>query len=156
MNRTLQSKRGFTLIEILIVVVIIGVLASIAVPTFTKYLKNARAATFASDIRALAHAGAQYSLESGWWVPDTSSGVFPTELKGYFSEQKFKLSTSLGGVWDFEQDGVGAFTSAVGVHRPKESDAIFAIVDKRIDDGNLSTGLFQKIDSDRYYFIIEE
>lgn len=151
-----NAKNGFTLIEIMVVVVIVGVLAAIAIPTFTKYLRNARAATFASDIRTLANAGAQYSLESGWWVPDTSSGVYPTELEGYFSEQKFNLGTPLGGQWDFEQWDLGNFTSAVGVHGPDHSDEMFALIDKRIDDGDLSTGLFQKLASDRYYYVIQE
>ena len=51
-----NAKKGFTLIEIMVVVVVIGVLAAIAIPTFTKYLRNTRAATFASDIRTLANA----------------------------------------------------------------------------------------------------
>lgn len=156
MTTSKHSKQGFTLIEIMIVVFVIGVLAAIAIPAFKNYLRNTRAATFASDIRTLSQAGAQCALESGWWVSDTSSGEFPEELEGYFSEKKFNLGTSLGGQWDFEQYDLGGFTSAVGVHRPTEGDEVFAIVDKRIDDGNLSTGYFQKIANDRYYMIIEE
>lgn len=156
MKKANNSKKGFTLIELMIAVVILGVLASIAVPLFSNYVRNSRAATFASDIRILANAGSQYSLESGWWVPDAPSGEFPEELEGYFSRRKFELGSSLGGQWDFEQDGLGDFTSAVGVDGPAESDEIFAVVDKRIDDGNLSTGLFQKLASDRYYYIIAD
>lgn len=156
MTNNHRSKRGFTLIELLIALMVIGVVAAIALPAFTKYLRNTRATTFTRDIRTLAYAGMQYSLESGWYVSDSSSGVFPSELEGYFSEQKFLLGTSLGGVWDFEQDDLGDFTSAVGVHGPDEGDDIFLIVDQRIDDGNLSTGMFQKLAADRYYFIIEE
>lgn len=156
MNKTKHAKQGFTLIEILVVVVVIGVLASIAVPLFSQYLRNAKAATFSNDIRILANAGAQYALESGLWVSDTGDGEFPTELEGYFSQRKFELGSSLGGKWDFEQYDLGDFTSAVGVHEPVENDEVFAMVDKRIDDGNLSTGLFQKVGPDRYYYIIED
>ncbi|MDQ8186465.1 type II secretion system protein [Pelagicoccus sp. SDUM812002] len=156
MNKAKNSRKGFTLIELLIAVVILGVLASIAVPLFSNYVRNARAASFASDIRILASAGSQYALESGWWVQDSASGVFPPELEGYVSKKKFELGSPLGGKWDYEQDGVGDFTSAVGVHAPTHGDEIFAVVDKRIDDGDLTTGLFQKIDSDRFYYVIEE
>lgn len=156
MRSTKQSKNGFTLVEVMIVVFIIGVLAALALPMFAKYLRNTRAASFVSDIRSLASAGNQYALEAGEWVPSTSPGEYPEALEGYFSQRKFNLGTSLGGVWDFDQDDIGYFTSAVGVVGPTESDELFAIVDKRIDDGNLATGLFQKLASDRYYYIIED
>ncbi len=151
-----HSKKGFTLIEVLIVVVIIGVLAAIALPAFTRYMRNARAASFAADIRTLAGAGNQYALESGYWVEETNAGVYPTELEGYFSEQKYALGSSLGGQWNFEQYGLGDFTSAVGVSGASESDEVFAIVDKRIDDGNLATGIFQKLGDKSYYYVIED
>ncbi|EDY83889.1 prepilin-type N-terminal cleavage/methylation domain protein [Verrucomicrobiia bacterium DG1235] len=156
MNTAKNTKQGFTLIELMIAVAVVGVLASIAIPFFQQYLRNSRAATFASDIRTLANAGAQYSLESGWWVEDSSTGEFPPELEGYFSKRKFELGSSLGGQWDFEHNDLGDFTSAVGVHRPTENDEIFALVDKRIDDGDLSTGFFQKLEADRYYYVIED
>lgn len=156
MKRTLRTKEGFTLIELMIAMFVIGVVATIAIPAFSKYMRNTRATTFTRDVRTLAYAGMQYALESGWYVSDTSSGIFPTELEGYFSKQKFELGTSLGGVWDFEQDDAGDFTSAVGVVGPTESEAIFQLVDKHIDDGNLTTGAFQKIGADRYYFVIED
>lgn len=156
MTQATQSKKGFTLIELLVAIVVIGVIASIALPSFQKYLHLSKATTFANDIRILANAGDQYALESGWWVDDTASGVFPTELEGYVSQRKFELGSSLGGVWDFEQDDLGGFTSAVGVVDPIEKEELFVIVDKRIDDGELSTGLFQKVAAGRYYYVIAD
>ena len=40
----MRSKRGMTLIELLIVIVIVGILAAIAVPTYTNYIQRARRA----------------------------------------------------------------------------------------------------------------
>lgn len=151
-----RSKDGFTLIEIMVVVVVIGVMAAIAIPSLTKHVRNARAGSFAYDIRTLANAGQQYSLESGYWLPDTDAGAYPEELDGYFSEQKFNLGSTLGGVWDFEQYGLGDFTSAVGVVNPAYGDEVFVLVDKAIDDGNLATGIFQKLADASYYYVIED
>ncbi len=48
-----QERRGFTLVELLLVVVIIGVLASIAVPKFTGAREKAFTATVTSDLKEM-------------------------------------------------------------------------------------------------------
>jgi type II secretion system protein G len=52
-NRRNQVKRGFTLIEILIVVVILGILAAIIVPQFTDAAQTAGASSARSQLQSL-------------------------------------------------------------------------------------------------------
>ncbi len=58
-------KRAFTLIELLIVVAIIGLLASIAVPNFVNAWNRAKVARAKADLRTLATALDMYRLEHG-------------------------------------------------------------------------------------------
>lgn len=60
-----KSKKGFTLVEIMIVVVIIGLLAAMAVPAFQKVRQNSQEKAITNNLRQVAHAGAQYILEEG-------------------------------------------------------------------------------------------
>ena len=61
----LGNEGGFTLIELMIVVAIIGILAAIAVPLFMNIQARARTGKAQSDTRSLASAIVQYSAHCG-------------------------------------------------------------------------------------------
>lgn len=61
----MQSKKGFTIIEILVVIIIIGVLASIVVFSVINYIIKSRDATRKSDLRQLETALSVYFSENG-------------------------------------------------------------------------------------------
>jgi len=70
----LRSSRGFTLIEIMVVVVIIGLLAAFAVPLFMGRVDEARITKTRADIQAIETALAMYRLDTARY-PNTSQGL---------------------------------------------------------------------------------
>ena len=62
-RETLMARRGFTLIEILMVVVIIGILAALAIPKFSRSKSMTYSASIKQDLRTLSVAQEDYFLE---------------------------------------------------------------------------------------------
>lgn len=72
--RLTRGQEGFTLIEILVVVVILGILASIIVPKIMKRPEEARRTKAVMDIKAIETALNLYRLDSGVY-PSTEQGL---------------------------------------------------------------------------------
>lgn len=60
-----KNSQGFTLVEIMIVVVIIGLLAAMAIPAFQKVRRSSQEKTMINDARQIAAGAQQYFLENG-------------------------------------------------------------------------------------------
>jgi type IV pilus assembly protein PilA len=81
----MNKVRAFTLVEIMVVVVIIGLLAALAVPTFVKIRATSQDKAVTNNLRQLLFAADQYYLESG------NTTVRSVELVGTNTTQYIKV-----------------------------------------------------------------
>ena len=63
--KNMNKSKGFTLVEIMIVVVIIGLLAAMAIPAFQKVRQASQDKAVLNNARQLSAAADQYYLENG-------------------------------------------------------------------------------------------
>ena len=139
MNHPHQSAQGFTLVEIMIVVVIIGLLAAIAIPAFQRSRERSLAARLTNDFRQFDSAFQRYLMENGQGPPAAGIGVVPTGMAGYLPDA-FVQNSPLGG--NYQWSGP---SSTVVLRNSNATDSIMLIVDTALDDGDLATGEFQKL-----------
>jgi len=58
-----HSERGFTLLELMIVMVVIGLLAAIAIPSYTNNIRNAKEAVLKEDLHTMRTAIDSYTVD---------------------------------------------------------------------------------------------
>ncbi len=80
MLRTNRKIQAFTLVEILIVVVILGILAAIIIPRFANASKDARRASLSSQLGAVRAQIQLYTIEHGDQRPPNFTGNNWTDL----------------------------------------------------------------------------
>ncbi len=86
-----RRRRGFTLIEMLMVVTIIGVLSSIAVPKFRTVKRRALATQIVGDVDVVRLATMSFFADSGYFPRETGAGNIPRGLRPYLPN-RFRFS----------------------------------------------------------------
>ena len=74
MSKLFSKREGFTLIELMIVVAIIGILAAIAIPAFINYVKRSKTSEAPANLKAL-FTGASSYYESERWPRGVETGA---------------------------------------------------------------------------------
>ncbi len=87
-----NCPKGFTLLELLVVVLIIGILAAVALPQYQKAVEKTRAVQAFTVLKALAQAQKTYYLENGKYA--TQFNELDVELTGWTGNKKWVNSST--------------------------------------------------------------
>lgn len=147
-------SNAFTLIEILIVVIVLGILASIAIPSIQASREETANHTFATNIRYACGPIQMYNFRNGAYPPDRNPGEYPAGLEHALGGMDWTGTTPIGGQWDWDYNVFG-ITAAVSVHGPDNDTDQMAKIDAILDNGNLANGAF-RIRSGGYMLVIAE
>lgn len=157
-RRRQPSSHGFTLVEIMVVVVIIGLLAALAIPAYLRVQRSAQNSRIENDFRVFAQAFEVYNTVNGTWPNNVGPGVVPTTpvpMAGDFRTETWTSNSVIGGRWNWDKGNLG-IAAAISISGFTCDDAQLAEIDAKLDDGDLTTGLFQKIASNRVCYILEQ
>lgn len=139
-------SRGFTLVEIMIVVVVIGLLAAMAIPAFQKVRQKTQATRLANDMKKLAE-DFQLMMFNNPALPNgiynnagdgsVPAGFNPADLPASIFKKPISNQSFLGvNIRDSQAGTNTAVVNLIGV----SDQNMLRMTDAILDDGNLSTG----------------
>ena len=145
----IRFDRGFSLVEIMMVVLIISVLSMLAVPGIARVKRKAKTAAVVNDFRVFAAAFEAYAHENGAWPAEAAAGVIPPEMTSRLNGSAWTRVTPMGGKynWEYNQMHWGvrykaaiSISAAAGAPLPVDGNQLIDI--ERTIDGNASFNWF--------------
>lgn len=158
--RNVSKQRGFTLVEIMIVVTIIGILATLALPAFQRVTLRTRGTAFLNEGRVFAEAFTRYAQENGQFPSASGRANFPDEMEGYIKRETWGRTTPVGGNYswdDYRNRNRSGHNGAIMVTRATLDMPEMRLIDSWLDDGNIRTGNIQvRAGGSTIYYMVEQ
>ncbi|HEV8597903.1 MAG TPA: type II secretion system protein [Gemmatimonadales bacterium] len=122
----MKGRRGFTLIELMVVVLILSILAGIALLKYLDLRNSAIATQMSQEMRAVTVAALNYYADQEQWPAETGAGQVPAGLAPLLPGQ---LATSFDRtqyMLDYENFGPGAPDVVIGISVTTSDPKLFA------------------------------
>ena len=91
MKKQTEKRAGFTLAELMVVIVIIGLLVTVVMPNVIGYLAQGRWARVQADIRAIDNAVERYNVMNGARYPNSLDDLLQPDINGHAYLKKKSL-----------------------------------------------------------------
>jgi prepilin-type N-terminal cleavage/methylation domain-containing protein len=141
-----MRRAGFTLVELAVVIVVLGVLAGVAIPRYIDCAERATTTVLVNNFRMLARAYTSYARDLGGYPPDNDRTLGVT----YLADDPWEKPSPIGGFWNWNHQttgNTGALPADVCIYSMGTLNArqtgILTAVDGVLDDGNLAAGIFR-------------
>ena len=122
-----RGQQGFTLVELMIVIVIVGILAAVALPNFLNQTKKAAATEATQTVSSIFKQATTYNLENG------SLGTIDTDCSTYSGTQSGKFTYACGG-------SQTAFTvTATGSTSNSNTNGVTVTLTGNVDTGTVAS-----------------
>ena len=152
-----RSAAGVGLVELMVVVLIISMIMAMAVPSYQRVQRKAKAGALVNDFRVFSSVFLSSAHEKGSWPAEAAAGVIPDAITTQeIKADTWKNPTPTGGKFDWEYMQVhpggtspgGRWRAAIAIADTPDSALIvdlelYRLIDVALDDGNLSTGAFR-------------
>lgn len=86
-NKKIKIKKAFTLMELMVVIIILGLLASFVLPSLTGKSEEAKKKVVCIQMKAISQALKMYKIDNSAY-PTTSEGLNILSTKNYFEDKK--------------------------------------------------------------------
>ncbi len=139
----IRNERGFTLVELAVVVLIIGILAALAQPHYNHMRTRAKAAQAVSELDNLRSAVLRFQGLNHAWPPEAAAGIIPVGLQAQLQDG---YSFTRSG-YTLDYDNWGGVPFVVGVTLVTTDTTLGAMIMQIV--GNMWQS------SDRYSMVIE-
>lgn len=152
-----RKNKGFTLVEIMVVVTLIGFLAMLAMPGFQRIKLRALTASFTADARLFSEAFQRYAQENGTFPASAGAGSIPTGMEEYLNENDWYKTSSIGGSYGWlSVQSPGMSVGIITVTGVTLSAQELELIDTWIDNGNIGTGNVISVGAGTVvYYIVE-
>lgn len=144
-------RGGFTLVEVMVVVVIIGLLAAIAIPAIRRVRERSVVSRCANDLRQMAQAFETFAMERGHWPVDAAPGATPPGMITYLPSA-WDQPPVVGGLWEWDGE---VTIKMITLYQPTAPVTLMLRIDRQIDDGVAATGLFRQNGTEWNYVLQE-
>jgi len=135
-----RPRPGFTMVELMIVVAIIGLLAALAVPSFVRARLNSQASAIVNDFRIFEGAFQHYLIanRAAWPPSDWVEGSYPVGMENNWLPEAWIKPTPVGGYYVYHTNGTERL---IIVNVASLDGRLMKHVDQMLDgDGSLLTG----------------